>query len=219
MHYTAAIFDMDGLLLDTEKICQNAFREACQYLALPMLEDVYLGIIGCNYEGIKQVICKGYGESLDYDILRYEWMKRYHRIVYHQAIPVKLGVIALLDWLQAQSIPMAIATSTDKKLSKIKLQRAGLLHYFTCFSNGCEVKKGKPDPEIFLLAAKRLNVSPCECIVFEDSSNGVRSAISAGMQVYQVPDLVEPNAGIRALGQKISTSLVEVLCHLQCSKL
>ncbi|AGH80089.1 HAD family hydrolase [Psychromonas sp. CNPT3] len=215
MHYKGAIFDMDGLLLDTEKVCQNAFRDACKHLSLPMLEEVYLGIIGCNAAGIKAVLCKGYGDSLDYETLREEWMKRYHRIVYHQAIPVKPGALALLKWLQAQSIPIALATSTDKELSKIKLKFSGLFEYFSCFSNGCEVKCGKPSPEIFLLAASRLNIPANECLAFEDSSNGVRSAISAGMQVHQVPDLVEPDAQVRALGQKVSVSLTEVLAFLK----
>ncbi len=215
MNYKAAIFDMDGLLLDTERVCQQAFREACEALSLPMLEDVYLGIIGCNAQGIKKVICDGYGEDLDYEQLRIEWMNRYHPIVEQQAIPVKKGVIDLLDWLKAQSIPIAVATSTHKELAITKLKLAGLFDYFEHLSNGCEVSKGKPDPEIFLLAASRLNISAQHCLAFEDSSNGVRSAIAAGMQVYQVPDLVKPCADIIALGHTIRDSLSDALNHLK----
>ena len=181
MNYQAAIFDMDGLLLDTERVCQQAFREACATLSLPMLEDVYLKIIGCNAQGIKQVICDGYGADLDYQQLRTEWMNRYHPIVEQQAIPVKKGVIDLLDWLKAQAIPIAVATSTHKELAITKLKLAGLFDYVESLSTGCEVDKGKPNPEIFLLAAKRLNALPENCLAFEDSSNGVRSAVAAGM--------------------------------------
>ncbi|WP_019614936.1 HAD family hydrolase [Psychromonas ossibalaenae] len=215
MNYQAAVFDMDGLLLDTEKVCMQAFREACQFLSLPMLEDVYLGIIGSNAAGIEQVLRSGYGPELDYETLRHEWMKRYHPIVEHQAIPVKTGVIDLLTWLKSQSIPVAVATSTPRELAKTKLKLAGLLDYFEHLSTGCEVKNGKPDPEIFLLAAERLNVRPENCLAFEDSSNGVRSGIAAGMQVYQVPDLVKPCADIIALGHNISSSLSNVLAQLQ----
>ena len=126
MNYQAAIFDMDGLLLDTERVCMQSFREACNALSLPMLDDVYLDIIGCNAQGIEQVICDGYGATLDYQQLRTEWMNRYHPIVEQQAIPVKKGVIDLLDWLKAQAIPIAVATSTHKELAITKLKLAGL---------------------------------------------------------------------------------------------
>lgn len=215
MNYQAAIFDMDGLLLDTESVCMQAFAGACEALALPMLEDVYLGAIGCNAQRIEQVICAGYNDSLDYPKLRTEWMKRYHAIVEQQAIPVKKGVIALLNWLKEQAIPIAVATSTHKELAITKLKLAGLFGYVNSLSTGCEVNRSKPDPEIFLLAAQRLNISPENCLAFEDSSNGVRSAIAAGMQVHQVPDLVKPGTEIIALGHSISNSLTDVLDNLK----
>ena len=180
-----------------------------------MLEEVYLKIIGCNAQGIKEVICKGYGPDLDYQQLRTEWMARYHPIVETQAIPVKKGVIQLLQWLQANNIPMAVATSTHKELAITKLKLAGLFDYFQLICNGCEVVNGKPSPDIFLLAAERLNIDPKRCLAFEDSSNGVRSAISAGCQVYQVPDLVIPCGNISALGHTICDSLEEVLIQLK----
>ena len=215
MNYQAAVFDMDGLLLDTERLCMQAFRGACEALSLPMLEDVYLGIIGCNAQGIEQVICDGYDASLDYPQLRTEWMKRYHPIVEQQAVPIKTGVIELLNWLKAQKIPIAVATSSHKKQAIAKLKLSGLFDYFEHICTGCEVSEGKPNPEIFLLAAQRLDTSPQHCLAFEDSSNGVRAAISAGMQVYQVPDLVKPCAEIIALGHTISHSLEDVLVKLK----
>lgn len=218
MNYQAAIFDMDGLLLDTEKVCMQAFADACKALSLPMLTEVYLGIIGCNAQGIKQVICNGYGADLDYQRLRTEWMGRYHPIVEQQAIPVKEGVIDLLDWLKAQAIPIAVATSTHKELAIRKLKLAGLFGYFEQISTGCEVSQGKPHPEIFLLAAQRLNTPAQICLAFEDSSNGVRAAIAAGMQVHQVPDLVKPGADIIALGHTISNSLTDVLTQLKAQR-
>lgn len=215
MNYRAAIFDMDGLLLDTERVCRQAFRDACQSLSLPFLDDVYLNIIGCNAQGIKEVICEGYGPDLDYLQLRTEWMNRYHPIVKYQPIPVKKGVIKLLQWLKMNEIPIAVATSTHKELAITKLKLAGLFDYFQLICNGCEVTNGKPSPDIFLLAAERLNIAPELCLAFEDSSNGVRSAVSAGCQVYQVPDLVTPCENISALGHNICDSLEEVLMQLK----
>lgn len=215
MNYKAAVFDMDGLLLDTERVSMQTFSDACAELSLPMLEEVYLKIIGCNAESIKQIISKGYGSQLDYPTLRAEWLKRYHGIVNHQAIPVKKGVLPLLKWLKSLSIPIAVATSSDKAVCIRKLTLAGLIDYVDYFSNGCEVTNGKPDPEIFLLAAQRLQVPANQCLAFEDSQNGVLAALAADMQVYQVPDLIEPTPELIAMGHHISASLSEVLKTLQ----
>ena len=210
MNYQAAIFDMDGLLLDTERVCLEAFRDACYALSVPFLEKTYLGIIGRNAQGIEEVLNAGYSDKIAYPILRAAWMDRYHPIVETQAIPVKNGVIELLEWLKAQNVPMAVATSTPKELAITKLKLSGLHGYFEQISAGCEVKQGKPHPEIFLLAAERLQVTPELCLVFEDSNNGVRSGIAANMQVFQIPDLVEPCAEVLKLGHIVATSLQDV---------
>jgi HAD superfamily hydrolase (TIGR01509 family) len=215
MNYQAAVFDMDGLLLDTERVCQKAFQDACRYLSLPILNDVYLKIIGTNALSIKKILTTGYGPDLDYESLRVEWMKRYHGIVDFQAIPVKDGVIDLLNWLREQGIPMAVATSSEKDVALTKLKLAGLDGYFQQLSTGCEITHSKPHPEIFLLAAQRLNTDPRACLAFEDSSHGVRAAMAAGMHVFQVPDLVTPCAEILALGHNIHHSLTDVLQRLK----
>ncbi|WP_435235929.1 HAD family hydrolase [Psychromonas sp. PT13] len=218
MTYQAAVFDLDGLLLDTEKVCMQAFRDACEALSLPMLEDVYLGIIGCNAQGIERVIQTGYGADLDYPRLRNKWMSLYHPIIEQQEIPKKEGVVALLEWLTSQKIPIAVATSSHQKEASAKLKLSGLDNYVSSLSTGCEVTHGKPDPEIYLLAAQRLNIPPAHCLAFEDSSNGVRAAVAAGMQVHQVPDLVKPTDDIIALGHNIDDSLLNVLNHLQAAQ-
>lgn len=210
MNYQAAIFDMDGLLLDTERVCQQAFRDACESLSLPFLEETYLSIIGCNSQGIEDRLTKGYGDKIDYETLRKAWMDRYRPIVNNTAIPVKKGVITLLSWLKENNIPMAVATSTHKELAITKLTLAGLYPYFDHLSTGCEVQNGKPHPEIFLLAAQRLNVDPSLCLAFEDSNNGVRSAVAANMQVFQIPDLVSPCEEVSQLGHMIESSLDKV---------
>jgi len=210
MKYQAAIFDMDGLLLDTERVCQQAFRGACEFLSIPYIDKAYLAMIGCNGPGIEKIITAGYGHLIDYETLRKEWMARYNPIVETQAIPVKKGVIELLTWLKENKVPMAVATSTHRELAINKLKLAGLYDYFEHFSTGCEVSHGKPHPEIFLLAAKRLNTTPEYCLAFEDSNNGVRSAMAAKMQVFQIPDLVEPCVEVLALGHTVKNSLQEV---------
>jgi len=136
MTYQAAVFDLDGLLLDTEKVCMQAFRDACEALSLPMLEDVYLGIIGCNAQGIERVIQTGYGADLDYPRLRNKWMSLYHPIIEQQEIPKKEGVVALLEWLTSQKIPIAVATSSHQKEASAKLKLSGLDNYVSSLSTG-----------------------------------------------------------------------------------
>ncbi|MGR5192521.1 HAD family hydrolase [Vibrio rotiferianus] len=213
MNYQAAIFDMDGLLLDTERVCMHIFKQACEVQNLPFHEDVYLSIIGRNAAGIEVIFRKAYGEDLDR--LHKEWRSRYNAVVQHQAIPVKQGVIELLEWLKKNSIPTAVATSTANEVAKKKLELAGLSKYFDNLTTGCEVTHGKPDPEIYLLAASRLNVQPTKCLAFEDSNNGVRSAVSAKMITFQIPDLVEPCEEVRGFGHSILPSLTDVLSQLK----
>ncbi|WP_413112426.1 HAD family hydrolase [Thaumasiovibrio sp. DFM-14] len=215
MNIHAAIFDMDGLLLDTERVCMRIFKEACNACNVEFLEDVYLSIIGCNSAGVEAKIRAGYGPELDYSALNSEWRQRYNAVVMHQAIPVKDGVVELLQWLKQQGIALAVATSTQNDVALRKLELAGLKHYFDSVTTGCEVTKGKPDPEIYLLAAQRLNADPAKCLAFEDSNNGVRSAVAAGMQTYQIPDLVQPCEQVLALGHNVSPSLVTVLSTLR----
>lgn len=210
MNYQAAIFDMDGLLLDTERVCQQAFRDACDFLSLPFLEQTYLSIIGCNAQGIEVILTAGYGDRIAYEPLRKAWMDRYNPIVKNQAIPIKEGVLTLLTWFKENNIPMAVATSTHRELAITKLKLAGLYDYFDHLSTGCEVQQGKPHPEIFLLAAERLNIAPELCLAFEDSNNGARAAIAAKMQLFQVPDLVQPSEEIKELGHVVADSLSDV---------
>ncbi|KJY82732.1 CbbY [Vibrio galatheae] len=213
MKFKAAIFDMDGLLLDTERVCMRVFKQACENVNLPFYEDNYLSIIGKNSAGIEKVFRKTYGDDLEK--LQTEWRKNYDAIVKHQAIPVKHGVIELLEWLKAHNIPTAVATSTHREVALIKLELAGLSQYFDSFTCGCEVKNGKPDPEIYLLAAERLGVPAEQCLAFEDSNNGVRSATAAKMTTFQIPDLVAPCDEVKALGHNIFPSLQDALIYLK----
>lgn len=215
MKYKAAIFDMDGLLLDTERVCMSIFEEACQVVNVPFLKNIYLEIIGRNAAGIEEVLKAGYGPDLDYPTLHDVWRERYNAVVTQQAIPVKSGVVELLTWLTEHDIPVAVATSTRREIAEIKLRLSGLDRFFECYATGCEVTQGKPDPEIYQLAARRLNQQPEECVAFEDSNNGVRSAMAAKMHTYQVPDLVEPSDDVKQLGHTILPSLHDVLAELK----
>ncbi|EAR53393.1 CbbY family protein [Photobacterium sp. SKA34] len=206
---------MDGLLIDTERVCMEIFKQTCKDFNLPYLEQTYLNIIGRNEAGVEDLLRASYGENMDYPVFRKQWKQTYLNIVENESIPVKDGVIDLLNWLQTQNTPMVVATSTNRQLALKKLAMAGLSNYFSAVTAGDEVVNGKPDPEIYLLAAKRLNINPSMCIAFEDSNNGVKAAVSAGMQTFQIIDLVKPSEEIKALGHGIYTSMNEVLIKLK----
>ncbi|WP_349629474.1 HAD family hydrolase [Motilimonas eburnea] len=213
MNFKAAIFDMDGLLLDTERVCMRVFQQACQHLQVPFDQTTYLSIIGRNAAGIEQILRDFYGA--DYPAVHQAWRERYNAIVLHQAIPVKTGVIELLEWLKSNQIPIAVATSTRKEVAQVKLQLAQLDHYFDQVTTGCEVVHGKPAPDIYLLAAQRLGIAPEHCLAFEDSNNGVRAAVAANMMAYQIPDLTQPDANTLSLGHQVAPSLQQVLVVLK----
>ena len=210
MKYKAVIFDMDGLLLDTERIFLDAFRKTCEELGLRFDMSLFVKLIGTNSVKTKDIMTEGFGEEFNYDRFRENWIMNVTGYLAHNSIPLKKGALNLLEKCKQTKLPMAVATSTAYDDACRSLKHAGIDQYFFFVIAGDQVERGKPDPEIYLESAGRLDVDPEECIVFEDSENGVRSACAAGMDVIQVPDLVAPSDEIKALGHRIFGSLDDV---------
>lgn len=208
MKYKGAVFDMDGVLFDTERLYQETWRELAGERNIRLEEDFVKAVSGTNGEGMKQVIEKYYGVSDGSDIVE-ECMKRMKRkLEIH--IPVKKGVFEILESFHRLGMRLSVASSSSLRQIEANLFRSGIREYFSEIVSGAEVKYGKPAPDIFLLAAKKIGCRPEECLVFEDSENGVRAGHLAGCFTIMIPDLIEPSAEIRPLCSKIYPDFLRV---------
>lgn len=206
----AVIFDMDGLLLDSERIAFAVGRESCLALGLPWREDVALAMVGRNARDNAALLRHHFGDEYPVDAQREAFGHRYEALIAAGAIPLKDGVLALLDALDARGLPRAVATSTDHTRARFKLEKTGLWHRLHALVGGDEVARGKPEPDIFLAAAARLGVLPANCLALEDSNAGARAALAAGMQVCIVPDLLAAEPDVIAGGARVIASLAQL---------
>lgn len=211
----AAIFDMDGLLLDTERVGLSVFQEVCAQFELGDLTELFMRLVGTNSALGGEIMRQSLQGIMDHRVFGSAWSERYADAINGNPIPVKEGAEELLLYLSENHVPCAVATSTHSELATNKLCRAGLMQHFQFIVGGEQVRNGKPDPEPYLTAAGRLRVSPTDCIALEDSENGVRSAVAAGMTVFQIPDLITPSESLLLLRHQVFPSLRKVLDHLQ----
>lgn len=192
----AVIFDMDGLMLDTERIALRVVAEAAAALGYPWRTEIGLAMVGLNARDSDAVAAMHLGPAYPVEPLRDEFAARYQRALESEPIPRKPGLLELLEWIESQALMKAVATSTKRERAQIKLSRAGLGGRFPVLVAGDEVERGKPAPDIFLAAAAAIGVSPRHCLVLEDSGPGVLGALAAGMQVIMVPDVLPPSREI-----------------------
>ena len=211
----AVLFDMDGLLLDSERLARDAFVQACEDLDLVVDLAVYHRCIGSTYEKTEELLTAALGPDFSYQVLDQHWSRHYHARLAERPVPVKAGARELLEFLDLNRIPRAVVTSTRRGTAVEKLSRTELLGFFGHLVCGGETDLGKPNPDPYLAAAGHLEIAPSRCWALEDSANGVRAAHGAGCRVFQVPDLVEPPADLRDLGHDIVSSLEDVLRLLE----
>lgn len=207
--FKAAIFDMDGTLLDTEAVFRKIVFEVCGDLGFEMTDAVHHSMVGSSHERTSQLLIEAYGVSFPYTLFD-EKCRVIMRERMHEAVPLKVGAREILIELRDRGIPTAIATSSRRPHAQLHLGTAGLYDMFETVVTRDDVVNPKPHPEPYLTAAGRLGIDPAQCLALEDSHTGVRAAHAAGMQTVMVPDLVHPSAEIEALGIAIIESLEHV---------
>lgn len=202
------LFDMDGLLLDTERVCLECCVALGAEYGFPDLTDVFISMIGLRGIESKPILETALQGHVDHDTFLERWDSMIGERL-RVDIQVKSGAVELLQHLKRRGIGTAVATSTRTATAQEQLGNAGLVDFFDHIIGGDKVNKGKPDPEIYHKAAAELGQKASSCIVFEDSDPGVLAGVRSGAQVVQVPDIKAPSAETVALGHIIVPDLLE----------
>ena len=211
------LFDMDGLLLDSERLYTQAFHEACAAFDQPINNEVWVRCIGTTEAASRQILAEGFGADFPLHAVLREFRIRFDALQAGGIAPMP-GVPELLSALYAWRIPMGLVTSTSRTLAGQKLYRARLGDYFAVRICGGEVRAGKPSPDPYVLGARLLGLEPAQVLVLEDSPNGVRAGVGAGAQVIQIPDQVPPTPEVLEFGHTLHQSLHETLEMLRLSR-
>lgn len=203
----AVVFDMDGLMIDTEIIYHHAWQRAAHELGYTIDDALFAGLIGVRTDECEAAIRDHLGPDFPLATFQTRWMERWEELAETQGIERKPGLTELLAQLDALQLPKAVATSSTMAEAERSLRLSDLARHFDIIVTGDQVAHGKPAPDIFAEAARRLGIAAGDCIAFEDSNAGALAAHRAGMRVYVVPDLVPPDATTRAVAAGILTSL------------
>lgn len=203
----AVIFDMDGLLFDTEKLCMEMWQAQGEKEGIAFSKELFYKCIGRNNKDTKQIVLDSLGHDFPYEDFRKKASLAMRENMDKNGPPKKPGLHELFSFLKLNNIKIALATSTSRESAVWMIKRAGIDEYFEAFAFGNEVEHGKPAPDIFLHAASQLKVLPENCVVYEDSEAGLKAAHSAGMKSVFIKDLLLPPEAVLVNVWKSCTSL------------
>ena len=208
IRFKAAIFDMDGLILDSERTVLSCWEQIGEKYGFPNIREYGISVIGKNKKATVDEFARVYGEPGD----RYERELReiYNGLAEQGKVPLKPHTIELLSAMKNAGMKIAIASSSTREEVTTQMEMLGALPYFDTCVCGDQVTKSKPDPEIFLLACEALGVKPEEGVGLEDSFNGVRSCKASGLYTIMVPDIIQPDDEMKSLADVILPSLKDV---------
>ena len=206
----AVVFDVDGVLFDTERLTQQTWLTVSRELGWPQVGEAYLEFVGQNRADIHQKMVDRFGVEFPREHFMRTCSSYSQARMEREGVPMKPGVREILDFLKDRNIPTALATSTSGERTARRMEMTGLGPYFSAIVTGDQVEHSKPDPEIYLRACRALGVSPEQAVAVEDSRNGILSAHGAGMQVIMVPDMIPPTPELDAMLLTRRASLLEV---------
>ena len=208
----AVVFDMDGVIFDSEKLYRKHWMITGKEYGIPEpeMKELCNLIAGSSKERNAKLMKSRFGEDFDYDTFRGKTMTRMDQEIAENGVELKPGVLELFQYLKENGYQIGLATSTIEERAKKNLTNAGIIDYFDYIVYGGIVPNGKPAPDIYLRACEKLGVKPEEAIGVEDSINGVKSSAAAGLYTIMVVDLIEPTEEIRPLADQIYDSLFDI---------
>ncbi len=196
-------------MLDSERLGLTCWREAAQQIGVEIHEEAILGMVGMHTSRTGHWLKEQFGEDYPAEAMQSACHAIYMQRTQSAAIPLRPGLLEMLDWLESRNLPKAVATSTRRHIALHHLEMAGLLSRFQFVICGDEIANPKPAPDIYHAALLRLNMPASACVVFEDSDYGAQAAHSAGCRLVVIPDLRSPSDTTRELGAPIVASLHE----------
>ena len=205
----AVIFDMDGLMFDTERVAQVAWYRALSDYGFVVTDDVYASVIGRTAPDTRAILIAALGPELPIGAVEAA-KSRYLRELLEPAPPLKKGLLELLDEIERLGLRAAVASSTARSEVQRRLEVHGLAGRFEVVVGGDDVIAGKPGPDLFLRASRLLQIAAADCVVLEDSEAGIRAASAAGMRAVLVPDMLAPSSLCSELATCVVSSLSEV---------
>ena len=211
------IFDMDGLLFDTESIYCDANLVVAEKYSLPFTKEIYARFIGISDEEVWAELHKMYadhGEETVQKFIDESWGMAHDRFKTGE-VDLKPGVHELLAYLEEKEIPRVVASSNVRPIIEILLEHAGIRDKFSDIISAEDVKFAKPDPEIFVIASNRLGLAPEDCLVLEDSKNGILAAEGAEVPGVMVPDILPPTTELKEKTEAVFSTLHEVIDFLE----
>lgn len=203
-----AIFDMDGTLFDTEKFYAQAWLDVAEEFGEKKIPALAAAVSGTNLDAYTRQIIKKFYPEIDAEAYIARVLE-IARQVPEKNLELMAGVTEILNFFKSAGVVMAVASSAPVEVIEKNLTRANLRGFFEVLVGGDMIKNGKPAPDIFLLAAEKLNLAPSDCYIFEDSFNGIKSAAASGSVAIMIPDQVQPTEEIRKLCAAVFSSLIE----------
>ncbi|MDE5558267.1 MAG: HAD family phosphatase [Ruminococcus sp.] len=207
MKIKGAVFDMDGLMLDTEKLLVRFWKESARSYGYNMTDENVFEIRSLSRKYSIPLLKGIFGEDFPFNEVRNRRIVLMNEYIDTYGFDVKKGLFELLDFLKENNYLIAVATATDRERAEHYLKKIDAYKYFNAVICGDMVKNGKPEPDIYITASCELGLMPEECVAFEDSPNGIKSAYSAGCKVIMIPDLTQPDGVVKPMLSGVYESL------------
>lgn len=212
--YKAVVFDMDGVIFDSERAVMQCWKEVASRHNIPNIEKAILACTGTTMVRTREIMLNLYGADFPYDEYARESSVIFHSRYDGGRLPMKQGVKELLTFLKERGKKIALASSTRQQVVTDELRDAGIIEYFDRIICGDMVSRSKPAPDIFLKACEELNISPSDSYAIEDSYNGIRAAHAGGLHPIMVPDLLPADEEMQSLAEIVLPSLTSVMEYL-----